>query len=242
MKHKSFFIAIIFVITLFLVSCAPSAPSSTETPPAADTPSPTETPTPTTIPLSPTPQMLFNVLDYSDCFAPEDGDGYTTFIENEALNIVVSGGVFSPCEGHEFSDFTFETDATLTDASTVDAQYSIMFRFNHQNWESYQYYELAVWGDEAAIAYADTRSNDMWTPLQDWVTIPQLNEIGQPNHLKVVAVGGKIAAFVNTYLIGYIQDDSLASGLVAFTLSNQGPASVEQHIIFENMKIQIAQP
>jgi hypothetical protein len=152
--------------------------------------------------------------------------------------------VFSPCDGHEFSDLIFETDATLTDASTVDARYAILFRFNHQNWESFQYYELAVWGDEAVLAYADTRKtgDDWWTPLQDWVKIPQLNEVGQANHLKVVAVEGKIAAFVNNYLIGYIQDDRLDSGLVAFSLFNQGSAYEEQHVIFENMKIQITQP
>ena len=98
-------------------------------------------------------------------------------------------------------------------------------------------------GDKATIAYADTRKSedDWWNPLQDWVKILQLNEIGQPNHLKVVAVGGKVAAFINNYLIGYIQDDRLTSGLVAFYLSNEGPASVEQHVIFENMKIQITQ-
>jgi hypothetical protein len=244
MKHKSFFIVIIFAITLFLVSCAPSAPSTTATLPATDTPIPTETPTPTLAPPTPTPQTVFNVLDYSNCFAPGDGDGYKTFIEDEALNIVASGGVFSPCDGHEFSDLTFEADATLTDASTVDARYAILFRFNHQNWESFQYYELAVWGDEAVLAYADTRKtgDDWWTPLQDWVKIPELNEVDKVNHLKVVAVGGKIAAFVNNYLIGYIQDDSLTSGLVAFSLFNQGSAYEEQHVIFENMKIQITQP
>ena len=244
MNHKSFLIVIIFVIALLLVSCAPSVPSSTATPPVTDTPIPTETPIPTIAPPTPTPQTVFNVLDYSDCFAPGDGDGYKTFIEDETLNIVASGGVFSPCDGHEFSYFTFEADATLSDTSTTDVQYSILFRFNHQNWESFQYYELAVWGNEAAIAYADTRKteDDWWTPLQDWVKIPQLNEIGQTNHLKVVAIDGKIAAFVNNYLIGYIQDDRLTSGLVAFFLSNQGSASVEQHVIFENMKIQILQP
>ncbi len=244
MKHKSFLIVIFFVIALFLASCAPSVPSSAATPPATDTPIPTETPTPTLAPPTPTPQTVFNVLDYSDCFAPENGDGYKTFIKDEALNIVVNWGEFSPCDGHEFSDLIFEADATLTDASTVDAQYAILFRFNHQNWENYQYYELSVWGDDAVLAYADTRKtdDDWWTPLQDWVEIPQLNEVGQANHLKVVAVGGKIAAFVNNYLIGYIQDDSLTSGLVGFSLFNQGSASAEQHVIFENMKIQITQP
>jgi hypothetical protein len=244
MKHKLFLIVIIFVFAVFLVSCAPSVPSNTATPPATDTPITTETSVPTSVPPTPTPQTIFSVLDYSNCFAPESGDGYKTFIKDEALNILSSGGVFSPCDGQEFSDLIFEADVTLTDTSTADAEYSIMFRFNHQNWESFQYYELAVSGDEAVIAYADTRkaADDWWTPLQDWVKIPQLNEIGQVNHLKVVAIGGKIAGFINNYLIGYIQDDSLTSGLVGFSLFNQGSANKEQHVIFENMKIQITQP
>lgn len=227
---------------LLLASCAAPKPVSTPTPvPPSETPAATIVPSPTSIPPTPTPQTEFQVLDYSDCFAPNSGEGFETYIENDAFHDVMSVGAFTPCEGREFDDFSFEADILLLEGSTAKGQYSLIFRFNHQNYETFQFYEFTVLGDRAAISYVDTRAEPYLVPLVDWVEFPDL-EVGKPAHLKVVAEGDRIAGFINNFLVGFVQDPNLTSGLVGIALYNNDSPSIKQHAVFENMTVRIFSP
>jgi hypothetical protein len=234
-----------FLALFVLSACGAPAPAPTAQPPAATEapaqPTATETPapTPTPIPPTPTPQTEFSVLDYTDCFASGDngsGEGWKRYIEGSALHVVFTQEVISPCEGQEFTDFTFEVDVTLADASTDGASYGVQFRSKRTGEQTFQFYEFDISKNKSAnFTYGDTGTGDS-KELTKAVDISKtLNKIGESNHLKIVAIGDIMAAYVNNTLVAQTQDATLSSGVVGFKVWDKD--SAEQHIVFEKMKV-----
>ncbi len=237
---------LILIINLGALDLSP-APASTPVPPTGTPlPSATATPayTPTLIPTithTPTPQtvFLFDRDNFPSCFNSRTDVGMRAYFLAGKLHLIVSSAGYDRqvCEEQVFSDFVYEADVTLVDSAPADAEFGLIARYNLRDDGSLQYYELTVKGNSASLYYLDDSADPPWTILLDAVPVPVFNSSG-PNHVKLIAIGDTMTFFINDVFIGQVQDPVLASGDVGVSLSNYGAASYNQHVIYENMRVQ----
>jgi len=243
MKRSQYFLLSVLALVVMLASCSnPTTPPPTQTPLPTNTFVPTATPVPPTPTQTPQTEFLINASEFPSCFDQESGAEWKAFGnglgKNGKIHMMILQppyGFFDPCDDQVFSNFTFEADATLVDpgGSTSKTYYGLVFR---QNLDTNQDYMFFV-GDGHASLNVDygPPSADSTKSLLNWLEVPELNKVGEANHLKVVAVGGTIKAFVNDTLVGEVQDATVASGTVAFFL--QTGDSKEQQVVFEHAKV-----
>jgi len=240
MKRSQYFPIITLLLVIALVSCgSPATPPPTQTPlPPTNTPAPTVTPVPPT--ARPQTEFLVNASEFPSCFDQEGGAEWKAFGngmgENGKIHMLIllpPYGFFDPCTEQEFSDFTFEADATLVDpgGSVSDTYYGLVFR---QNFDTNQAYQFIIGGTGSATLIVDD-GDSRRENIVAYTEVPQINKVGEANHLKVVAIGDTLKVFVNDVLFGEVQDSTISTGTIGFFL--QSGDAKEQQVIFEHGRI-----
>ncbi len=187
-----------------------------------------------------TPPGTENVIDentFPSCVSAWNGEEFRYYPEDSKLHFLVTGGGFVPCTEKEFTNYTYEADVTLMDGDPANLTYDLLFGFRHQNFETYQYYDLTVSGDGwGSLWYIDSRTEEFATIVVNWIEIPDFR-LGESNHLKVVVADDVIDAYVNNTPIVQMQAPNPISGLIGYAAYNFTDASLEQHVVFENMVV-----
>ena len=241
MKRSRYFLVIALLLAVTLVACgSPATPFFTQTPLPTNTPAPTATLIPPTSTQPPQTEFLINASEFPSCFDQEGGAEWKAFGngvgENGKIYMIVIKppyGFIDPCTEQTFSNFTFEADATLIDpsGSVSNTYYGLVFR---QDFDTNQDYQFLIGGDGGATLVVDDGPSRREN-LVAYTQIPQINKVGEINHLKVVAVGNTLKAFVNDTLVGEVQDATIASGTISFFLQNGD--TKEQQVVFEHAKV-----
>jgi hypothetical protein len=241
MKRSRYFLVIALLLVGTLTSCgSPATPPPTQIPFPTNTPAPTATPIPSTPTQPPQTEFLVNASEFPSCFDQEGGAEWKAFGngvgENGKIYMMITTppyGFQDPCTEQVFSNFTFEADATLIDPnrSVSNTYYGLVFR---QDFDTNQDCQFLIGGDGGATLIVDDGPSRREN-LVAYTQVPQINKIGEVNHLKVVAVGDTLRVFVNDALVGEVQDATIASGTIGFFL--QSGDSKEQQVVFEHAKI-----
>jgi hypothetical protein len=224
---------------------------SSEDVPPAETPSLTVAPeslqgaTPT---LSPTPLpvqqdvFIFGSDSFPSCFKSRAYEGMRAYSLADKLHLMISSAVYDHqiCTEQVFSNFIYEADVRLVDSAPADAEFGLIVRYNIDDASKdkpvQQFYELTVRANAASLYYYDDNNDPVWTNLLDAVPVPVIN-VSEPNHIKLIVTGDVLAVFINDIFIGQSMVSELTSGHVGVSLSNYGPTTAQQHVIYENMQV-----
>lgn len=150
----------------------------------------------------------------------EDGE-YHILIKQPNLNYPVTSR-------KAFSDFVLEVDARQAGGLDANA-YGLDFRRQ----DSDNFYQFLISGEGSYKLRK--RLEGEWINIKNWTASPHIKRGNASNHLKVVAQGVQIVAFINGEYITTIVDESFVEGTVGFTASALSAQGV--HIHFDNFKV-----
>jgi hypothetical protein len=225
----------VFWVIPFLVLQAPVVPSTSPEPPAASEPPAPEPETPEEETPVPSPS-----LSYEDDFSnPHSGwisesrEDREEIYKDGEYHILVKKYDWAACvwnrNAGQFADFTLEIDARLISGPN-QSSYGVIFRVQHTLAENY--YRFLV--SENGYYLIGTRTNDIWTVLQDWEKSDFIETGNSTNHLKVVCQGSQIEVYVNEHHLATVTDDAFASGYVGIIVDTPEPDTL---VAFDNISI-----
>jgi hypothetical protein len=145
-----------------------------------------------------------------------------------AITLKQPGHIARSSLGGSYSDIAVETDATFGNGPSESAA-GIIFRY--QDDDNFYLYRISDTGSYSLAVYSAGQQQ----MLLDWTASPAINPRGQPNKLRVEAVGEHMRLFVNGRLLGEASDMSLRTGEVALAVStfSQGGTTV----LFDNLVV-----
>jgi hypothetical protein len=235
-------VVLIFVFQPPMVPSIPPSPLPEEEAPPPSTlegeaPTPEEPPSPTPEVPPPVPSPI---LPYEDDFSdPRSGwpseslEDREMIYQDDEYHILVKNFDWAVCGWNRntglFTDFALEIDARLV-SGPEGSCYGVIFRVQ-QTWAE-NYYRFLVSGDGYYLV--GTKTNDVWTVLQDWKKSTFINQGNSTNHLKVVCQGSQIEVYVNGHHLTTLTDDSFAVGYVGMIVDTPEPTS---HVAFDNIQV-----
>jgi|GEM_PF-599365 len=161
------------------------------------------------------------------------GDRELTYQDGE-YHILVKKFDWAVCRWNRnegpFTDFALEIDARLVSGSE-GSSYGVIFRV--QNTWSENYYRFQVSGNGYYLI--GTKTNGVWTVLQEWKRSTFINQGNNTNHLKVVCKGSQIEVYVNEHYLTTVTDDSfLGGGYVGMIVDTPEPNTC---VAFDNLRV-----
>jgi hypothetical protein len=121
-----------------------------------------------------------------------------------------------------------EVDARIVRGAS-DVGYGLLFRLD-ANGDNY--YLLDVTRDGRAGLFRYTRPN--FTTLIDLTALDAINPGTGTNHLKLIAQGDQLSAYVNDQLLGTVRDTRLSVGRVALYIESDEPNA---EVAFDNLHV-----
>ena len=170
----------------------------------------------------------------NSCFGEENSDWFKTSTQDEQfqINLTVDNSLMVPCAASELgtlTDFILDADVRQQTPGTS----GLAFRRNVDNNAMYTFL-VDPNGYVSLSFYSDAIENPV-TPTTDLASSVGVSPLDEVNHLKVVAIGNTILAYINNNLAFQMQDDGAASGEIA--LIGQSSAEADFQTIFDNVKI-----
>jgi hypothetical protein len=219
------------------------ARASTETPELA-APALANTPTATLEPLvlapmdTPTaaPETPASTSDpiYSDDFSQQtwrtySSDNSTSKYEDDEYHIVVEKTDWEDHEaaGETFSDFALEVTGWQVDGPP--GKYGLIFRLEDDD----NFYRFGVTND--GLYSVRERLGDEWYEFVEWSYSPAIEKGQQANRLKVVAIGERMAFFVNDEHLITVRDESFSTGDIGVFGATFDEPGV--HVAFDDLTV-----
>lgn len=192
----------------------------------------TATPEPPT-PL-PTPSLLFQD-DFEDQGLGWDinpSEDAERFVEEGQFHIWVRTPMMFAWAGNpelqSLDDFALEVDATQV-GGPDNNEYGIMFRYQgFDNW-----YAFLISSDGYFRLRGQFDGQD-WN-IVNWTQIASVKQGQSTNHLRLIADGPWISAYVNGELLATVPDNRFRRGDVNLVVGSLGEGDV--HIAFDNLRI-----
>jgi len=192
----------------------------------------------TTTPEPPTPMPELQVF-FQDDFEDEDLDWNlretehtARFYEDGQYHILIKTSNRLSWSGHPelevIDDFILEVDVTQV-SGLDDNEFGVMFRYQDaDNW-----YAFLISGD----GYFKLREQvkDENSSITRWTQVTAIKQGQSTNHLRLVAIGPQISAFVNGELLAIIPDHTFRRGDINLVVGTFDEPDV--HIAFDNLKV-----
>ncbi|MBI2334002.1 MAG: hypothetical protein HYU84_17900 [Chloroflexi bacterium] len=202
---------------------------ATPTPVPVNTPFPSPTPVPT---LS--SNVLFEDGEFTNSCVTGGTDSVDRFVENGQFMISVADTsivAWAECTTDQFDDFVLEVDASQVSGPDNNI-YGVLFRYDT---DVNEFYVFAISGDGYYVLAVDGPDRSDPEMLMEWTPSPSINLGNATNHIKVEAIGSRIAFYVNDQYLGEAQDSRLATGVVGFFVGTIDNGGIQ--IGYDNLKI-----
>ena len=190
-----------------------SAPGAQAATPAPATPGPHATRTP-----KPAADVIF-----SDDFSSKTKGGWTTKT-GSSYSATIAGGQLSiqikkpqwlawVNNGQTADDYMLDVDTQYADGES-DGEYGVILRLAPSGRDDVQFYIFGI--TPAGVYYFALYDAGDWTMLVDATFSDAINtELGDVNHVRVVAKGDTFTLFINGEQVDEVTDDTITEGLYA---------------------------
>ena len=229
MKNTRLYFFSLLILVTMLACATLTNIVATPTPIATSTPFPSPTPVP---PLS--SSVLFEDSEFTDSCATDDTDTVDRFVENGQFMISVTAPsivAWAECAEDSFDDFILEVDASQVSGPDNNI-YGVLFRYDTNVNE---FYVFAISGDGYYVLGINGPDRSDPELLVEWTPSPAINLGNATNHIKVEAIGSRIAFYVNDQYLGEVEDNRLTTGLVGFFVGTIDEGGIQ--IGYDNLKI-----
>lgn len=192
------------------------------------------TATPNPPPPAPEPTVLFRDDFEAEDFAwdPGDGEGVGRFYEGGQFRVLVKTPMTLAWAGHPglqtMDNFTLEVAATQVDGPD-DNEYGVLFRYQDpDNW-----YAFLISGDGYFKLCGQFAGED-WS-IVNWTQAAAIRQGQSTNHLRLVADGSQISAYVNGELLAIVPDNTFRRGDINLVVGAFEDGGV--HVAFDDLKV-----
>ena len=142
--------------------------------------------------------------------------------------------------GNSFSDFRLDVDATLSKGNANNG-YGVFIRTSaSQDSDVGLYYRFELYGDGSYAVFkgsANASGNSQSNNISDYHTNSAIRQVGQANHLTIIAKGTTMTFQVNGTTIYTYNDNSYKGGNIALFVSNLPNTPPVAQATFKNLAI-----